>query len=298
MAKKKGLGRGLSALMGTPPLATPEPVAERGESISLQALEQIEPSPLQPRKVFNADQLAELVESIRQRGVIQPLIVRQNEAGKLELIAGERRWRASKKVGLTEVPVIIREASDQEVLELALVENLQRADLDPLEEAEGYQHLMGAFSLTQEQVAEKVGKKRATVANAVRLLGLSSEVKGLLRSGRLSVGHAKVLLALGHATEQLLAAEKVIKENLNVRETEKLVDAMKRGAGAPKRGKRKAAGNSSASNAAFADLERKLQQKLGTRVHFHGTAEKGKIELAYFNREDLDRLLEHLGVGG
>lgn len=297
MANKKGLGRGLSALMGTPPLATPEPIAERGETITRQALETIEPSPLQPRKVFDKAQLAELVESIRQRGVIQPLIVRKSASGKYELIAGERRWRASKEVGLDEVPVIIREANDQEVLELALIENLQRADLDPLEEAEGYDHLMAAFNLTQEQVAEKVGKKRASVANAVRLLALGEDVKGLLRSGRLTVGHAKVLLSLNEPVEQLLAAKKIVQEGLTVRETEQLIDAMKNGSAKPKRGKRKGAASGSGS-AVFSDLERQLQQKLGTRVHFHGTAEKGKIELAYFNRDDLDRLLEHLGVGG
>jgi len=299
MANKKGLGRGLSALMGSQALAEPEPIAERGESISLQALASIEPSPLQPRKVFNPEQLAELTESIRQRGIIQPLIVRKGAGGKFELIAGERRWRAATEVGLAEAPVIIREASDQEVLELALIENLQRADLDPLEEAEGYQRLMGSFALTQEQVAEKVGKKRASVANAVRLLGLADDVKSLLRSKRLSVGHAKAILGLSSETEQKLAAEKIIKQGLNVRDTEALIEQMKRGGSVKKPGKgKKAAANGAGGDAIFADLERRLQQTLGTRVKFHGTGDKGKIELEYFSADDLDRILEQLGVAG
>ncbi|MEM1060202.1 MAG: ParB/RepB/Spo0J family partition protein [Verrucomicrobiota bacterium] len=296
MATKKGLGRGLSALMGSEKLVAPEPNTARGESVSLQALDKIEPSPLQPRKVFDADQLAELIESIRQRGIIQPLIVRPGASGKLELIAGERRWRAAREVGLEQAPVIIRQATDQEVLELALVENLQRADLDPLEEAEGYQRLMGSFNLTQEQVAEKVGKKRATVANAVRLLGLHEDVKSLLRTGRLSVGHAKALLGLGRLEEQMHAAEKVVRQALNVRETESLVERMKLGTAPVKKGKKAAANG--AGEAVLADLERRLQQALGTRVKFHGTATKGKIELEYFNADDLERLLERLGVTG
>ena len=195
---------------------------------------QIVPSPLQPRKTFRPEALAEMVESIRERGVIQPLIVRE-VAGKFELIAGERRWRASEEAGVATLPVIVRQASDREVLELALIENLQRADLSPIEEAEAYARLIHDFSLTQEEVARQVGKGRAVVANAVRLLTLPPQVRAWLGSGDLSVGHAKVLLGLDSAEEQTLAAEKIRKDNLTVRATERLVESMRAGPKRPAR---------------------------------------------------------------
>jgi ParB family chromosome partitioning protein len=222
---KAALGKGLSALMGSAPaaLAAPEPVVERGESVRQIPRARIVPSPLQPRKTFRPEELAEMVESIRERGVIQPLIVRE-VAGKFELIAGERRWRASGEAGLETLPAIVRTASDREVLELALIENLQRADLSPIEEAEAYARLIREFSLTQEDVAKQVGKGRVTVANAVRLLSLPEQIRAWLGSSDLSVGHAKVLLGLATADEQLLAAERIRKDNLSVRSAERLVD--------------------------------------------------------------------------
>jgi len=287
MAKTSALGKGLSALMGGPKsLAAPEPVAEKGEAIRQVARSAIVPSPLQPRKTFRAEELAEMVESIKERGVIQPLIVRLVN-GKYELIAGERRWRAAGEAGLDTLPVIVREASNRDVLELALIENLQRADLSPIEEAEAYARLMKEFTLTQEQVAQQVGKGRVVVANAVRLLTLPEQIRAWIGSGDLSVGHAKVLLGLDSADEQLLAAERVRKESLTVRATERLVESMRAGTRPARRRKAVTAG----AEAIFADLEKRLQQHVGTRVRIVGKANAGKIELEYFSPEDLNRIL-------
>ncbi|MDE1169940.1 MAG: ParB/RepB/Spo0J family partition protein [Verrucomicrobium sp.] len=289
MSQQKGLGRGLGALIGSQ-LASPQPSAEKGEVVQKVPLGQIVPSPFQPRKVFHPEQLSELVESIRERGVIQPLIVRLVN-GKHELIAGERRWRASQQVGLAEVPVIVRSASDREVLELALVENLQRADLNPIEEAEGYALLINQFRLTQEQVAQRVGKSRVNVANAVRLLGLADEVRGWVSQNRLSVGHAKVILGLPSKDEQILVAHRVVKDGLTVRQTEKLVDSLPGRTRKPKGAK-----GPGVSEAAWTDLEKRIQRALGTRVRMHGNGEVGKIEIEYFSASELEQLLARFGV--
>jgi ParB family chromosome partitioning protein len=287
---KAALGKGLSALMGgAGKLATPEPLVEKGETIRQVSHSAIVPSPLQPRKIFRPEDLAEMVDSIKERGIIQPLIVRLVN-GKYELIAGERRWRASAEAGLETLPVIVREASNRDVLELALIENLQRADLSPIEEAEAYARLMKEFTLTQEQVAQQVGKGRAVVANAVRLLSLPEQIRSWIGSGDLTVGHAKVLLGLTSAHEQLLAAERIRKENLTVRATERLVESMRAGSKPPT--KRKAA--AATSEAIFADLEKRLQHHVGTRVRIVGKASAGKIEIQYFSPEDLDRILQLL----
>jgi ParB family chromosome partitioning protein len=287
---KVALGKGLSALMGSAgQLATPEPAVEKGEVIRQVLRSNIVPSPLQPRKTFRPEELAEMVDSIRERGIIQPLIVRLVN-GKYELIAGERRWRASAEAGLETLPVIVREASNRDVLELALIENLQRADLDAIEEAEAYARLMKEFTLTQEQVAQQVGKGRAVIANAVRLLLLPRQIQTWVSSGDLSVGHAKVLLGLSGAEEQMLAAERIRRENLTVRATERLVETMR--AGSKPVSKRKSAAVT--SGAIFADLERRLQQHVGTRVRIVGKANAGRVEIAYFSPEDLNRILELL----
>jgi ParB family chromosome partitioning protein len=280
--------------MGSAPaaaLAAPEPVAERGESIRQIARAQIVPSPLQPRKTFRPEELAEMVESIRERGVIQPLIVRE-VAGKFELIAGERRWRASGEAGLATLPAIVRQASDREVLELALIENLQRADLSPIEEAEAYARLIHDFSLTQEEVAKQVGKGRVVVANAVRLLTLPESIRAWIGSNDLSVGHAKVLLGLATAEEQAHAAEKIRKDHLSVRAAERLVESMRAGTKRPARRRK----GGVADGAVFSDIEKRLQQHLGTRVKISGKADAGTIEVEYFSATDLDRLLRQLGL--
>src|SRR5213596_4047725 len=235
---KLALGKGLSALIAAQPAPAPAIAAvDDAEKIQRVSLDSITPSPLQPRKDFGADALSELVESIRQHGIIQPLIVRTID-GRHELIAGERRWRAAQEAGLTEVPVIIRSASDLEVLELSLIENLQRADLNPIEEAQGYARLAGEFGMRQEDVALKVGRSRAAVANAMRLLDLHPQIQVWLAQDLLSVGHAKVLLALKAPEEQLLAAETVLRRNATVRSTERLI-ARLLGIGRPRRKSRR-----------------------------------------------------------
>jgi ParB family chromosome partitioning protein len=275
--------------MGPAKLAAPQLETEKGEIIRQVSRSAIVPSPLQPRKTFRPEELAEMVDSIKERGIIQPLIVRLVN-GKYELIAGERRWRAAAEAGLETLPVIVREASNRDVLELALIENLQRADLSPIEEAEAYARLMKEFTLTQEQVAQQVGKGRTVVANAVRLLTLPGQIQAWVGTGDLSVGHAKVLLGLDRAEEQLLAAERIRRENLTVRATERLVESMR--SGTKRATKRKAA--SATSEAIFADLEKRLQQHVGTRVRIVGKANAGKIEIQYFSPEDLDRILQLL----
>ncbi|HXA08365.1 MAG TPA: ParB/RepB/Spo0J family partition protein, partial [Chthoniobacterales bacterium] len=218
---KSGLGKGLGALISVAP-SLPATEPEAGERVQLVGLASIVPSPLQPRREFGREALEELVDSIRQRGIIQPLIVRPVNR-QFELIAGERRWRAAKEVGLTEAPVIVRQATDLEVLELSLIENLQRSDLNPIEEAQAYARLAGEFGMRQDDIAQKVGKSRASVANAMRLLDLDQQVQTWVVQNLLSVGHAKVLLGLKAHDEQRLLAEKILRQSSTVRTTERMV---------------------------------------------------------------------------
>lgn len=292
MAKmaKTGLGKGLSALIGSRPVE--RPAFESGEKIHQMPLAEIRPSPLQPRKEFAQEALQELIDSIRQHGIIQPLIVRPAD-GHHELIAGERRWRAAQEAGLAEVPVIVRTATNLEVLELSLIENLQRADLNPIEEAQGYARLATEFSLRQEDIAGKVGRSRAAVANAIRLLDLHPQIQIWLTQNLLTVGHAKVLLALKAPDEQLLVAEAVLRRSATVRNTERLV-ARELGIGRSRRKSRK--GESTASAAAIEDLKNRLQQHLGTHVNVHHGEKRGRIEIEYYGNEDLQRIIGALGL--
>ena len=289
---RSGLGKGLGALIGTPAV-TPRPdVVESGERVHQINLVSIVPSALQPRKDFGRDALQELIDSIRQHGIIQPLIVRQVGA-RFELIAGERRWRAAQEAGLTQVPVIIRSASDMEVLELSLIENLQRADLNPIEEAQGYARLANEFGMRQEDIALKVGRSRAAVANAMRLLDLHPQVQIWLAQDLVSVGHAKVLLALKVPEEQLLAAETVLRRNATVRSTERLV-ARLLGIGRSRRRQRVA--EQVASSAAIEDLQNRLQEYLATHVTVHHGEKRGRIEIEYYGNDDLQRIVNALGL--
>jgi ParB family transcriptional regulator, chromosome partitioning protein len=290
------LGKGLGALISTNKPASPS--AEPWERVEKVALSDIVPSPLQPRKAFHSEQLQELVESIREHGIIQPLIVRKVE-GKCELIAGERRWRAASQLGLKEAPVIVRQASDRDVLELALIENLQREDLNPIEEAHAYRRLAEEFSLRQEDIAQRVGKSRSVVANSVRLLDLHAQVQAYLAQGRLSVGHAKVLLALPNQDEQLLAAELTIRQAATVRMTERHVASQLARQGLGKVGKpgaRASHGNSAMVQNAVSDLEGRLRDRLATHVTIHHSEKKGRIEIEYYGNDDLGRILSILGV--
>ena len=295
---KSPLGRGLGALLGstkvTPPsnlqISSPEVRVEEGERILQLSIGEVNPSPLQPRRVFAEENLTELVDSIRSRGIFQPLVVRRSPKGSgYELIAGERRWRAARKLNLAKVPAIVRVATDQQVLELALIENLQRAELDPVEEADGYATLIETFGLKQEEVAERVGKNRATVANALRLRSLPSEVRDLLRSKQISVGHAKAILGLSEPAAQSAISREVVKRGLSVRQAEALVRRQTSGTRGRKKGK-------ISQLADWRDLELKLQRATGTRARIVGRAERGHIELPYTSPEELERLTSHLGV--
>jgi ParB family transcriptional regulator, chromosome partitioning protein len=288
---RSGLGKGLGALIGTPAVA-PRADAELGERVHQLNLASIVPSALQPRKDFAREALQELIDSIRQHGIIQPLIVRQVGA-RFELIAGERRWRAAQEVGLTQVPVIIRSASDLEVLEISLIENLQRADLNPIEEAQGYARLANEFGMRQEDIALKVGRSRAAVANAMRLLDLHPQVQIWLAQNLLSVGHAKVLLALKAPEEQLLAGETVLRRNATVRSTERLV-ARQLGIGRSRR--RQRAVGQTVTPAAIEDLQNRLQQHLATHVSVHHGEKRGRIEIEYYGDDDLQRIVAALGL--
>jgi len=303
---KPALGRGLGALLGGSPVAKPpvpaavpslvqEPAIapETRERVLRVGLHRIVPCPFQPRKDFSIESLRELADSIREQGIVQPLIVRQREE-RLELIAGERRWRAAQLLGLGEVPVIIRQADDRAVLELALIENLQRENLNPIEEAQGYAQLIEHFQLTQEEVATKVGKSRAVVANALRLLRLSPEIQNYLRDGRLSVGHAKVILGLTMEKSQKLAAERVMREGLNVRQTETLVSHLQtRDASADDKARPLSA---PITDPHVANLETRLRERLGTKIHLRYSQGKGALEIAFFSDAEFERILQILGI--
>jgi ParB family chromosome partitioning protein len=253
----------------------------------------IRPCAFQPRKDFGNEALRELADSIRERGIVQPLIVRQRGDG-YELIAGERRWRAAQRLGLAEVPVLIREADDRSALELALIENLQRENLNPMEEAQGFARLIDQFQLTQEEAATKVGKGRVVVANALRLLKLAPEVQAHLREGRLSVGHAKAILGLGTHAEQTLAAERVLRKSLNVRQTEELIAHWQ-----PRR--TPGGGGGPVAAAAILDphldrLHGKLQERLGTKVELRYRQGRGSVQIHFYSDADLERILEVIGV--
>jgi ParB family chromosome partitioning protein len=300
MAKPAALGKGLGALINVR-VASPTPAVERGERVQLVNLKQIIPTPLQPRTVFREENLEELVASIKEHGIIQPLICRRN-GDKFELIAGERRWRAAQKVGLNEAPVIVRDASDQDVLELALIENLQREDLNPIEEAVAFAKLAKDFGLKQEDIAQKVGKSRAAGANSMRLLDLDPQVQSWLTQDRISVGHAKVLLSLKSHQEQALIAEEIIRRMLTVRAAEKLVAQhfAQNGTVKPIRGNASSVTGQAAQQPSVAPaiqhLQNRLQQHLATHVALHHNDKRGRIEIEYYGQDDLQRILGVLGL--
>ena len=286
MTKPKGLGRGLGALMGDVSLQSQE-----GGSVTLP-LAQIQPGLDQPRKHFDQDSLAELADSIREHGILQPLTVRRLSSGYYQIIAGERRWRAAKEAGLTTVPALIIEADDRKVMELALIENLQREDLNPVEEALGYETLIREYGLTQDGVARRMGKSRPAVANALRLLTLPPRARALLEEGKLSAGHARAVLAAPEKLRDTLA-EQIVREGLSVRQTEQL--AKKLSAKNPPKA-RPAADPEAALY--LRDAEKSLSGRLGRRVRILPGRKKGRVELEYYNEEDLEALLALLGRGG
>ena len=304
---KPALGRGLGALLGgapaaakpaqpgppaSVPVATHVPEIDPRERVQRVALGRIQPCAFQPRKDFTPETLRELADSIREQGIVQPLIVR-DRGDHFELIAGERRWRAAQLLNLTEVPIIVREADDRAVLELALIENLQRENLNAIEEAQGYSELMSRFQMTQEEVATKVGKSRAVVANSLRLLKLPTVLQGYIRDGRLSVGHAKVVLGLATEKLQQQAAERIIKEGLNVRQTEGLVAKIEERAAGPVKAPTV---TPLTKDAHVANLENRIREKLGTKVNLRYAQGKGGLEIAFYSDDELERILQILGI--
>jgi ParB family chromosome partitioning protein len=317
---KQVLGKGLGALLGgtqqkqvpvpitsqesKPPSPTPaETVIQKQtaaeatkpgtEEIHFIPIAKIKTSSVQPRKDFTQESINELAESIKQQGILQPLIVRRR-GEEFELISGERRWRAAQVAGLDKAPVIIRDVDDRTALEIALVENLQRENLNPIEEAEGFAKLIDTFNLTQEEAAAKVGKNRATVANALRLLKLPADIQALLKKGNISTGHAKAILSLENPELQKIAAEKVVKEQLSVRQTEDLVNYLLHSSQtAHKPSKKK---KTESANPHIVDLEKQLMQKFGTKVTLRYRDGKGAVEIKFFSNEDLERVLNIIGL--
>ena len=277
----KGLGKGLGALMGDDMMD----LHDEKNSLMLP-ISQVESCPAQPRKLFDPDALADLADSIRQHGVIQPLTVRLLDSGYYQIIAGERRWRAARLAGLREVPVVVIEADDKKAMELALIENLQRADLTPIEEARGYQQLIGEYGLTQEQVADRVSKSRPAVANAMRLLSLPDELLALVEEGKLTAGHARAILSLKEKPQQLAVAQKVIHLQLSVRQTEAMCKKLSKAVKTPE--------PKPVEVDYLAECEKSLSRRLGRGVKIVSGKRKGKIELEYYGQEDLQRLYEAL----
>jgi ParB family chromosome partitioning protein len=306
MAVKKGLGKGINSLISEDAYdfeeetkkTEQEPVKEVIKEVVKEVpvpeqvflkLRDIEPNRHQPRSDFNEDSLKELTESIKQYGIVQPLIVRKK--GKhYEIIAGERRWRAAKEAGLKEVPVVIKEYTEQEMTEVSLIENIQRENLNPVEEALGYKRLVVEFHLKQEEVAEKVSKSRVAIANSMRLLKLDDEVLNLLAAGQISTGHAKVLLELAEPEQQKDIAEMIVEKNLSVRETERLVKTLLNPAPEKKTVEL-------TNKELYKQLQERLAARMGTKVSINRKGEdQGKIEIEYYSQEELERIIEAIGM--
>lgn len=282
MAKRPALGKGIGALLTSAS-------DDGGRKYFLCPIEELRPHDQQPRKYFDDAKMTELVASVREKGIIQPLVVRRLE-DHYQIIAGERRWRAAQKASLHEVPVVIQDVTEEMAYEMAIIENIQREDLNPIEEAEAYRQLIDRFELTQEEAGKRVGKDRSSVANSMRLLRLPSIVQNDVVNGALSMGHARALLSLEDAQDILEAREQLLHKKLSVRETESLVRKIKNFATQPKKpGKPQ-------PDPELQYLAEELQRSLGTHVSIHSKKKGGKIEISYFSAEDLDRLLELLGV--
>jgi ParB family chromosome partitioning protein len=274
---KRGLGKGLGALI---------PMEEKGEeNVTEIPLKEIYANQNQPRKNFDEDKLKELAESMKEHGVLQPVILRKKTKG-YELVAGERRWRAARMAGLEKIPAIVKELSDADVMEIALIENLQREDLNPLEEAMAYKQLMDEFGMTQEELSKRVGKSRSQIANTVRLLNLEKEIKDLIADEKLTAGHARALLAIEDKKERIKLAKKICEENLSVRQIEEIVKVKSSKKNADKNRRNQDI------NPAFLDISEKLQRILGTRVKIKGSEKRGKIEIEFYSEDELERILE------
>ncbi len=285
---RKALGKGIGALLGEEPGA--------GSSLPLEvALASLKPNPHQPRQDFSDSSLRELADSIREKGVLQPILVEQGPDGEYLIVAGERRVRAARLAGLRTIPVIVRQFSPPERLEIALIENLQREDLTPIEQAQAYRSLMEMAGISQEQLAQRVGKERSTVANTLRLLKLPEEARDALGRGSITAGHARALLMLVNPGDLPVLLKRIIDSGLSVREAEDAVNALNHGRKGAARASRGAARETQRnSDPHLRELEQALLEKLGTKVEIHGTGARGRIEISYFSSEDLERLIQLL----
>lgn len=285
---RKALGKGINALIPDFEMGVPDSTEEGMVQSRELLIEEITPNRFQPRNYFDDEKLEELVASIRENGILQPVVVQKSESG-YELVVGERRWRASKKAGLKKIPAVIREVSDAQALELAIIENIHRQDLNPIEEAEAYARLADDFALTQEMIAKKVGKSRTAVANILRLLKLSRNIKEHLISGKLSMGHARALLGLDNTGQAQALCKEIFKHDLTVRQTENRVNKIKQPE--PK----KPASSETKKNIFIKDLERELERKLGTKVEINPKKKGGKLVVTYYSDDDLERIQELIG---
>lgn len=294
----RGLGKGLDSLIPnavgearTKKEVKESTKEEKGGAETIVKITMVEPNRKQPRKNFDEDTLQELSDSIRQFGLIQPILV-QDRKDHYEIIAGERRWRAAKMAGLKEVPVIIRDYSEQEIMEISLIENIQREDLNPIEEAQAYKRLLEEFHLKQDEVAERVSKSRAAVTNSIRLLKLSDEVQQMVIDDMISTGHARALLAIDNPEEQYTLAQKIFDEKLSVRDVEKMVKNLHK----PVKATKKESADDKTMEAIYLDIEEKLKTRLSTKVTVTSKGEgTGKIEIEFYSHEDLDRLMDMMG---
>ena len=297
MALKRGLGKGLDSLIPTnvmmesevkhSTVSTASSPEEGKDGTLMVKLSKVEPNREQPRKNFDEDSLQELAESLKQFGMLQPILV-QNRGDYYEIIAGERRWRAAKIAGLKEVPVIVRELTDQEIVEISLIENIQREDLNPIEEAQAYKRLLTEFHLKQDEVAERVSKSRTAVTNSMRLLKLCDEVQKMVVDDMISTGHARALISIEDSEEQYLIAQKIFDEKLSVREVEKLVKDLHKPPKPPKE-------ENKTLQAIYQEISERLKQSLSTKVSVSAKQNgAGKIEIEFYNHEDLERLLERI----
>ena len=285
---RKALGKGINALIPDFEMGVPES-HENGPAKNTELLiDEISPNRFQPRKYFDDDKLEELVTSIRDNGVLQPIVVQKVEAG-YELVVGERRWRASKKAGLKKIPAVIREVTDAQALELAIIENIHRQDLNPIEEADAYARLADEFALTQEMIAKRVGKSRTAVANTLRLLKLSRNIKEDLISGKISMGHARALLGLDNAGQMEALRKEIFKQDLTVRQTESRVSRLKQPVPT------KPVSLVSKKNIFIKDLAKELERRLGTKVDIKPAKKGGKLVVTYYSDDDLDRIKDLIG---
>ena len=288
MAAKRGLGKGIDAMISGDDTKMKKVVKEVIKEVDTIDINKIEPNNNQPRKNFNEDKIHELAESIKQHGLIEPLIVQKGKKGFYTIIAGERRWRAAREAGIKEIPVVVKDYSDQQVMEIALIENIQRENLNPIEEAMAYKRLLKEFNLKQDEVAERVSKSRTAVTNSMRLLKLNDRVQQMIIDDMISTGHARALLAIEDEEQQYMLANKIFDEKLSVRETEKLVKALKN----PKKEEKKPEVE---NQFVYTNLEEQMKSLIGTKVSVHAKANgKGKIEIEYYSPDDLERIYELL----